>query len=234
MPLVSKVLHCCAEMRAGFVRATCAMPFTAVAGTPLAALADNYLGLVGGIGLFGSTGSVVILRPGLAVTSAHVVRCHGRLTAFSVAGSVELVVEAVSDRLDLAVLASPPGLGRALAVAEPRRGDRVWAMGTTTGTLPPTACGVVETTSASVCLEAECAKGPFQPGLMYAAGAGPGYSGGPVVDDAGNLVGLTEGIYTRMFGALPASWPRQPRMFAYRAGDVVAEVERLCVGVTAI
>lgn len=228
MPLSQMILMCCAKARAGLLRMSCALPFNAVKGTPLRAVADNYLAIVGGMGLLGGTGSALVLRPGLAVTSAHVVASHESFTALSTIGSVRVTVLAVSQRLDLAVLSVPSHVGRLLPVRDAEVGDTVWAMGTTTGGNAPTARGTVETTSARVCLEADCdGNGPFQEGLMFAAPAGPGYSGGPVVDSCGNVVGLTEGIYTRMFGDWPARWPFQPRMFAYRMGDVLREAERL-------
>ncbi len=221
------VLTCCAKVKAGLMRTSCALPFNAASGTPLRAVADNYLAIVGGLGLFGGNGSALVLRPGLAVTSAHVVAHHGRWTALSSVGQVQVMVRAVSQRLDLAVLSVPAHVGRLLAIRDAEAGETVWAMGTTTGGNAPTAVGIVETTSARVCLEADCDSGPFQEGLMFAAPAGPGYSGGPVVDRCGNVVGLTEGIYTRMFGECPARWPFQPRMFAYRMADVLREAERL-------
>ena len=98
-------------------------------------------------------------------------------------------------------------------------------MGTTTGGLAPTAVGRVETGQATAWLDRRAGAG--HAGLMYAAEAGPGYSGGPVVDAAGALVGLTEGIYTQLFGEFPATWPRLPRLFAYHAADVLAEALRL-------
>ncbi len=225
-PLVRHLVDRCTVARAGLLRSTCSMPFARIAGTPLEPLADNYLSLVTGFGLFGGTGSAIVLRPGLAVTSAHVLRRHERLTAQSSIGPVPVELVARSDRLDLAVLAVPHGIGRELRPAPAAVDLPVWAMGTTTGTLSATVAGRIENVRAVVCVEAE-SEGPFQEGIMYAAEAGPGYSGGPLVDGRGRLLGMTEGIYTRMFGACPADWPDLPRMFAYHAEDVFAEAERL-------
>lgn len=226
-PLVRRVRTCYAQARLGLLRSSCLLPFAAAAGTPLEAVVGNYLAIVNGIGVFGGTGSAVILRPGLAVTSAHVVERRERLTAFGIDGPVEVRVRAVSDRMDLAVLSVPARLGVALPVRPALPGETVWAMGATSGGLAPTARGRVEVASALACLEARVGEEPFQDGLMYAAAAGPGYSGGPVVDRQGAVVGLTEGIYTRLFGAAPPSWPAVPRMFAFHAEAVAEEVERL-------
>lgn len=228
-PLMRTVQKCYAQARLGLLRSHCVLPFAAAAGTPLEAVADNYLAIVNGIGLFGGTGSAIILRPGLAVTSAHVVEGRERLTAFCAGGPVDLTVRVASSRLDLAVLGTPESLGRSLPIRPALPGEAVWAMGTTSGALAPTAKGRVETAAALACLEAHCDHGPFQNGLMYAAAGGPGYSGGPVVDSSGAVVGLTEGIYTRLFGDTPLKSPDLPRMFAYHAEEVLAEVERLMV-----
>lgn len=230
-PFVRGIRKCYSGAWLGLLRSSCAMPFAAVAGTPLAATSNNYLAIVNGIGIFRGTGSAVILRPGLAITSAHVVEGRQRLTAFSSQGPVELSVVGISQRMDLAALAAPECMGDELPVRSPQPGEPVWAMGTTKGSLAPVASGRVEATTARVCLEAQSADGQFQQGLMYAAKAGPGYSGGPVVNAEGALVGVTEGIYTRMFGELPRAWPRLPRMFAYHAAEVASEAERLAAGI---
>ena len=196
-------------------------PFDSLAGTPLDRVADNYLAIITGSVLFPGTGSALVLRPGLAVTSAHVVEGCAGLTALSRHGLVELHVLGRSRRLDLAVLAVPEGLGRTLPIARAAQGQAVWAMGTTTGWLAPTASGRVETDRATAWLDR--VDGPGHAGLMYAAEAGPGYSGGPVVNASGALVGLTEGIYTELFDKPSAAWPQLPRLFAYHAADVWAE-----------
>lgn len=210
---------------AALLRPRGTLPFDRLSGTPLDHLADNYLAIITGSALFAGTGSALVLRQGLAVTCGHVVAERGRLTARSRRGLVELRVLGRSRRLDLAALAVPDGLGRPLTIGAAARGQEVWAMGTTTGGLAPTAAGRVETERATAWLDRR--DGPGHAGLMYAAEAGPGYSGGPVVDAAGALVGLTEGIYTQLFGESPATWPRLPRLFAYHAADVLAEALRL-------
>lgn len=224
MPSVlRKVLNRCALARANLLQPPGVLPFGGVAGTPLEHVADNYLAIVTGTAMFGGTGSAVVLRPGLAVTSAHVVEGLEHLDVLSRHGPVTACVLGRSSRLDLAVLAVPTDIGRTLATASAVAGQAVWAMGTTTGTLSPTATGRLENDRAMAWLGD--GDGPTHAGLMYAAEAGPGYSGGPVVDAAGALVGMTEGIYTRLFGEAPAAWPRLPRLFAYHAADVLAEAD---------
>lgn len=203
-----------------------ALPFEAASETPLGRLNDNYLALVTGLpGLFGGTGSAVVIEPGLAVTNAHVVKA-GPFHAYAAKGEVAAMVLALSRRLDLALLRVPEDLGEAIALGQACKGDAVWAMGTTTGRIPPTVAGRVENPDAHAFVEAT--RDAVWGGLMYAAGAGPGYSGGPVVDGGGRLVGITEGVFTHFFDGLgEARLARDPMMFAYRSQDVLDEVDRL-------
>jgi len=206
----------------------CAMPFAHVRHTPLENVRDNYLTIVTGIcGLFGGTGSAVVLRRGVAVTNAHVAMASRRMSAFSSTGSMIAVeVIACSPALDLAVLGVPADfggwapLGRAVA-AEP-----VWAMGTTDGRSAPTAAGLIEHTSVWAHTD-----GALHSGLMYSAPAGPGYSGGPLVNGEGRIVGITEGVFTRFFDdTVQARYGGRTLLFAYRVEDVLAEVDRLLAG----
>lgn len=201
------------------------MPFDRVGSTPLVRICDNYLSIVTGIsGLFGGTGSAVLIGKGLAVTNAHVARASRRLNAFARSGRMlALEVMAVSDRLDLAVLGLDDVEGEPPPVAKASLAEPVWAMGTTAGQLAPVANGVVEQT----CAWAQ-ADGRLQPGLMFTAPAGPGYSGGPVVNRDGELVGIVEGVFTHFFDAVTQRRFRgQTVLFAYHAGDVLTEARRM-------
>jgi S1-C subfamily serine protease len=211
---------------AALLRPGAALPFDDLAGTPLEAVADNYLAIITGNRLFSSTGSALVLRPGLAVSSAHVVGRIPRVTALGRRGPVELRLLRQSRWMDLALLAVDEPFGRVLTLGRAAPGQPVWSMGTTSRPwLPPIAAGRVETDRATAWLAAP--DGARHDGLMYAAEAGPGYSGGPVVDAAGALVGLTEGIYVDLTGESPAAWPRLPRLFAYHAAAVAAEAALL-------
>lgn len=208
-----------------FTSLGCFMPFDHVANTPLVGIRDNYLSIVTGLsGLFGGTGSAVLLGEGLAVTNAHVARASRRLNAFARSGRM-LAAEVVaqSDVLDLALLRLEGVKGNPWPVADASVSEPVWAMGTTSGQLAPTASGRIERTHAWA-----HADGRLQPGLMFTAPAGPGYSGGPVVNREGALVGIVEGVFTQFFDTLSQIRFRgQTVLFAYHARDVLNEARRL-------
>jgi S1-C subfamily serine protease len=125
-----------------------------------------------------------VVAPGLALTNRHVVSgvlVHGRaLTLSRGAERVPARLRLVASDLDLAALEPARPLAGTVepARAMPARGAPLYAAGTVRG---------VPTTAAGRFLGSD----PFEPGMLLARlPARPGFSGGPVLDGEGRLLGL--------------------------------------------
>lgn len=220
------------------VLAGCAAPYGDTIGTPLEKVSDNYLTLWAGIPAFyGMTGSAVVVAEGVALTNRHVATTFDRLAGYSPeSGWIGVEVTSLSERLDLAVLAVPRGLGEPIETASAYRGQRVWLMGTPA--LPPAVGqGVVVTPQGWACVETPprekddvCPLGRFTRGIVIKGHAAAGYSGGPVVDANGRLVALVQGTFTRLVdgnGAAVKGEDAGEYVFAYPIGMVFQELARL-------
>jgi S1-C subfamily serine protease len=177
------------------------VPPTGVAaiGTPAARVAAESFAAVldpaGGAPL----GAAVAVGPLRALTSAHVARAAfkgGRLRLQRGDGITEAdaMVQAISDRIDLALLDLPDGFLTAAAVVEaaPASGEVVRAVG------PhrlgrAIAAGRVMQPSASINSSGR--------GFIARLPVLMGYSGGPVLDHKGRLLGLTTAALDETVGA---------------------------------
>jgi hypothetical protein len=138
-------------------------------------IAAAYLPLKGRthLGLDRAAGAAVIIGPGIAVTNAH---NSNLVDAGNVIGTATL-----SDLLFFrtARSASP-------ATATPKPGEAVTAYGQDLDGKLRLAHGVVREIVMTPGYEAS-------PYFIFAGDAGPGFSGGPVVDGDGRLIGITFG-----------------------------------------
>ena len=224
--------------------AACVSPLGETAGTPLTSVESNYVILWSGIpGLLGITASAIIVGDGLAVTNRHVAESTSQLAGYvGGRGMIGVEVVALSDRMDLALLEIPHGLGKPMAVASPTIGGTVWLMGSPAITdlgQPAVASGTVLRADAWACTggadatdrrapSPQCGDRRVDMGILVTAQAAPGYSGGPLIDQSGRLVGLTQGIFSALFdeGGNPTNLDG-PAVFAYRMDEVMTEVRRL-------
>lgn len=183
-------------------------------------------------------GSTFAIADGVAVTNRHVVQglapgSRVRVLASGPGRAVAVgTLLAVSDRMDLAVLAVPKGILPVvpldLATALP--GDRVVAAGVdaSEGSGWPR----YEARGAIVMARAEIAA--FGPGLIARLPKGrPGFSGGPLLDESGRLLGMVTALRTNGGPITPAASgggavaAPQIEAYALRAPDLRAEVLRL-------
>ncbi len=151
--------------------------------------------------VMGEVGAAVVVEPGIAVTNAHVGEfLHG--------------VPVVGKSHDYDLLFFRVDRQEALPSVSPYIGQRVIAYGMAVNGGLRQAQGVVRGLEMPV--EARCAGCLVQSSFVYIADAGPGFSGGPVVDAVtGRLVGITFG-YDDVDG--------QRRMYAYPMSRVHNEL----------
>jgi hypothetical protein len=135
----------------------------------------------------------------------------------------------VSPDFDLAFARITGGDPLPLGVAH--NGDKVWVYGVGCGTGRRFAEGKVVAADAKHCwgkptgrvavddVDRFCANDGMgtAPGFIFAADIGPGFSGGPVVNEKGQLVGVVQGTMDRHIGDLPHG----TLGFAYHISDVL-------------
>jgi len=164
-------------------------------------IASGYIPLDGrAYVLMEARGAAFVIAPGIAVTNAH--------NASIISGPL-IGTSRNYDLLFFRVAASlsPP-------VAEPRAGELVIAYGQGAHGELRVARGVVRDIDAPV--EARCGTCLVQSAFTFEGNAGPGFSGGPVIDaNTGSLVGIT-------FGYLDPDGRRV--MYAYPVGRVRQEL----------
>lgn len=134
----------------------------------------------------GALGAGFAVAPGLVVTAAHVVLGAEEVRVTFADGQVVrgAVVERAKDGLDLAVVTVPATPSRTLPLlpgAAARTGAFVAAVGHGDGSRWTLATGIVANAAAD---------GPDGALVRLQLPLRPGASGGPVVDRAGNLVGV--------------------------------------------
>lgn len=176
-------------------------------------------------------GSAVALDNGLVLTAAHVLGARPeRIRVTDSRGrQAEARLIARSTRMDLAVLATmaPAGEAAILRADRPDATERVSAHGVT-------AAGIGRADGAV--LEPVSSLAGYGSGLVARLGAVQGYSGGPMLDAQGRLVGITVALRAgRMDLALAAAQPPAHRtqgsagseVFALGVAEIRAELAAL-------
>ncbi len=139
------------------------------------------------------TGSGFAVAPNLIATACHVVKGAAGIRVHFWAAKVQIPAHAAmcNEQYDIAFVAVPVPEGTAtlrFAADAPSQGERIWAWGYPLGTRialePSVAVGVVSAT--------ETPNGFL---ALDVSGA-PGNSGGPVVNEAGEVVGILVGAWT--------------------------------------
>lgn len=183
-------------------------------------------------------GSAFAIADGVAVTNRHVVKglLPGGRVRLLASGPGHAVlpgkVLALSPRMDLAVLSIPPGVLPVMP-AEPAgavRGLVVVAAGVDAREGP----GGPRYEARGVVTDAEAEIAAFGPGLVLRLPEGrPGFSGGPLLDGTGRLVGMVTALRAGSGAITPASGgglavaAPETEAYALRAGAIRAEVSRL-------
>jgi S1-C subfamily serine protease len=165
-----------------------ALPAEQAAGTPAARVARDSLASLQAGGV--TVGAAIAVDGRHVLTNAHVLRqAGGPVTLRRADGLAEAPARlvAASPRMDLAVLRMPEGFLRPAPLAPelPVTGEAVWALG-------PEGLGraLAEGRVARPYVQMR----GFGPGFTAGLGALMGFSGGPVVDGSGRVMGLTTAL----------------------------------------
>lgn len=216
--------------------ACAAPPAQQAQGTPAAQVAAESLVSLQANGV--SVGAAVAVGGRRFVTNAHVLRQASgvlHLRRSDGGAAVEARILATSPRMDLAVLEVPEDFARPAPLARraPLAGERVWAVGPQ---------GLGRALAAGHVTRPRVEMQGFGSGFTAGLGALMGFSGGPVVDAQGRVLGLTTAL--PMPGAAPAmamltgfdvvgyTQGEARQVFALGIQAVIAEAERLTGGAT--
>ena len=167
------------------------LPADQAAGTPAARIASGSLFSVQANGVSVGAAVAVPCTPcggPVLVTNAHVMRQAGaRFTLRPAVGGEpqDGSLLAYSPRIDLAVLRLPAGAEPAAPRAAPAHGAPVWAVGPE---------GLGRAVAQGTVLRPALRMRDFGTGFTTRLGALMGFSGGPVVDREGRLLGLTTAL----------------------------------------
>ncbi len=158
-------------------------------------------------------GAAVVIAPGIAVTNAHNGDYLSGVSVIGKSRNYDLLYFRVERNV------APPS-------APPTVGEHVIAYGQGSHGEVRVAVGVVNALNAPV--KARCQTCAVQSAFIFAGNAGPGFSGGPVVDAvSGKLVGITFGYLDpggqRMMYAYPMSRVRNE--LATIMGKLPADVD---------
>ncbi len=141
----------------------------------------------------------------VAITNAHVVQNASEVRLTDATGKQEIATVIARDPVrDVAVIAVRPGRRGLSAAADlPRLGAEVWALGAPLGI----AFSVTEGTISARARQVDAAA-PIRM-IQHDAAVNPGSSGGPLVDAAGDLVGMNSQIAdgSRMFVGIAYAIP---------------------------
>ena len=137
---------------------------------------------------------VVINAAGAVLTALHVVEGASRIQlAFAdgtTAGATVLVTKAESDIAVLAPDQLPDLVVPAVMAGPPPVGDAVYAVGNPLGLTHSLTAGVVSATDRSI----PTGRGELSGLIQFDAAVNPGNSGGPLLNRAGQVVGIVTGL----------------------------------------
>lgn len=185
-------------------------------------------------------GSAFALAPGIAVTNGHVVEgllpgSDVTLVASASDTRATARILAISPVMDLAVLSVPAGL---MAPVEPGNSRADAGLAVSAAGVDASGQALPRRALQGEVLDPHVNVAAFGPGLVLRLpGVRPGFSGGPVLDGRGELVGMIAAIRPGRPAAASSSGfspararPASEEAFVLRAPELRAEVHRLIGG----
>ncbi len=197
---------------------------------------QSYISLQCNTLIVSRTGSAIIIKNGYAITNRHVVEGAQRVTAH-MAGGIKFPISKIflSKRLDLALLKIPQKTGKPIAIGKRiKTGERVFSAGTTfTSTILE---GIVRETEFMI--HHQDVNIP-EPGLrddegrpmilclIYEGDLKKGFSGGPIVNERGELVGINQGYITGFMNIPKKTWIDESKKYGigYHMEDISQEID---------
>jgi S1-C subfamily serine protease len=212
-------------------------PFELDAMTPVP-VRTSYISLQDNRGLLLEIGSAVVIGDGYAITCRHVIEGFDGMKGY-MAGGVEFPVTEVllSDSLDLALFEIPKGAGEPLKIGKRVvTGEHIFSVGTSKGSTIYE--GIVRETDLvihHVDIDLMNPSGrdekgrPETHGFLCEGDFKKGFSGGPVVNSRGELVGIIQGSITELLSESNEEELKTTGTYgtAYHIADIMDEVKRM-------
>jgi hypothetical protein len=199
---------------------------------------QSYISLRENNGTLLKYGSAVIVAEGYAITSRHVIEGSNQMKG-TMAGGIEFHIQEVilSESLDLALFRIPSGVGEPMKIGEKISvGEPVFGVGTSIGSAIYE--GVVRKTDFLIHHididlrnpSSRDSKGrPITLGFLCEGDFKKGFSGGPLVNRHGELVGIIQGYSTELYKNSDQIELKMNIAYgtAYHSKDVMDEVKRM-------
>jgi len=212
-------------------------PFEVDSKTPVP-VTDSYISLQKRTGLLNKIGSAVIIEDGIAISNRHLMEKISGMWGY-MAGGIEFPIKNVilSDRFDLAVFDIPCGLGKPIKMGKRvKMGDRIFSAGTTfdstilEGTVVLTDFKLHHVDIKLPNPDHRDSEGrATSQGFVYEGDFRQGFSGGPIVNSKGELVGINQGRVLEFFSAHAELKSESDRTYGigYHIENVLNEMRKI-------
>ena len=212
-------------------------PFEVDSKTPVP-IKDSYISLQKRTVFSVKIGSAVIIKDGIAVSNRHLMEKVSGMRGY-MAGGIEFPLKNVilSDRFDLAVFEIPCGVGKPIKMGKRvKMGDLVFSAGTTfdstilDGTVVLTDFSLHHVDIKLPNPDHRDSEGrAVSQGFAYEADFRKGFSGGPIVNSKGELVGINQGKVLEFFSAHAELKEESERTYGigYHIENVLNEIRKI-------
>jgi len=199
---------------------------------------ESYISLQCNSFFISRIGSAVLIGNGYAITNRHLVE-GARKVKGVMAGGIEFFISEItlSDKFDLALLMIPLGTGEPITMGKRiETGEHVYSVGTTYKS--PILEGIVRESEFIIHHEDVDFPKPYgrddegramTRGLIYEGAFQKGFSGGPIVNAQGELVGINLGYIIKFLGNTYETRQVTPKSYGvgYHMADILGEINEM-------